>query len=174
MSTENNMYFKSIKIISFSGKQSDWQIWSLKFLMNSSTRGYRGILEGKEVVPMDATVINPATDEGKKQLKLWEKNREAYNALVLSCNDEVSLGAIEAAMSTDYAEGSARQAWKNLLEIYQPQTLTNKTALLKEFANSALSDSSKNPDTWIDELESLQNRLKLVGIEKWTRKWWCT
>ena len=33
------------------------------------------------------------------------------------------------------------------------------TALIKEVTNSALSDSTKNPDTWIDELENIQKDL---------------
>ena len=114
MSMECDTYFKSIKIDSFSGKQSDWQKWSLKLLANASVRGYKGILLGKEEVPMDSARIDTTTNEGEKQWKLCEKNKEAYNELVLRCNDEVSLGAIEAATSTYYAEGDTKQAWNNL------------------------------------------------------------
>src|SRR5210317_1993881 len=166
MATELETYLKHNKTISFSGKQSDWRIWQSKFLSNASSKGYRQILDGKVEVPNDSTVINISTDAGKKQQKLRDKNREAYHDLIFSCNDEVSIGAIEAATSNDYEEGNARQAWKNLLEIYQPQTMTNKTALIKEFINSTLSDSSKNPDIWIDELENIRKRLKVVGIDK--------
>ena len=126
----------------------------------------QGYSTGKEVAPTDSVVIDPLTESGKKQLKLREKNKEAYNALVLSCDDEVSLGAIETAVSSDYEEGDAKQAWDNLLEIYQPKTMANKTALIKELTNNSLSDASKNPDTWIDELENIRKRLKLVGVDK--------
>src|SRR5210317_644145 len=166
MNTEIETYLRHNKTIPFSGKQSDWRIWQSKFLSNASSKGYRQILEGKVEVPNDSTEIDINTDAGKKQQKLRDKNREAFNDLIFSCNDEVSIGAIEAATSDDYEEGNARQAWKNLLEIYQPQMMTNKTALFKEFTNSALSDSSKNLDIWIDELENIRKRLKLVGIEK--------
>src|SRR5210317_421491 len=44
--------------------------------------------------------------------------------------------------------------------------MANKTALIKELTNSSLSDASKNPDTWIDELENIRKRLKLVGVDK--------
>src|SRR5210317_1283421 len=166
MATESDSYFKSVRILSFSGKQADWSKWSLKFLANASVQGYKDILLGKEVAPTDSAVIDPSTEAGKKQLKLREKNKEAYNTLVLSCDDEVSLGAIETATSSDYKEGDAKQVWDNLLEIYQPRTMANKTSLIKELTKSSLSDASKNPDTWIDELENIRKRLKLVGVNK--------
>ena len=83
MASEGDTYFKSVCLVSFSGKQSDWRKWSLKFLANASVRGYKNILLGKEIAPNDSVTIDSSTDDGKKQLKLREKNKEAYNALVL-------------------------------------------------------------------------------------------
>ena len=108
--TELETYLKHKKTIPFSRKQSDWRIWQSKFLSNASSKEYRLILEGKEEVPNDSTEIDISTDAGKKQQKLRDKNREAFNDLIFSCNDEVSIGAIEAATSNDYEEGNARQA----------------------------------------------------------------
>jgi len=166
MSTDGDKYFKTVQIVPFSEKQSDWRKWSLKFLANASVRGYRDILLGKVVVLDDSVVINDTTEEGREQVVLREKNRKAYNALILSCNDEVSLGAIELALMNEFTEGSAKKAWENLLEIFQPKTMSNKVELIKEFMNSVLNDSSRNLDMWIDELENIRKRLKEVGVSK--------
>src|SRR5210317_1786173 len=144
MASEHDSYFKSVRIVSFSGKQSDWRKWSLNFLANASVQGYKDILLGKTVAPTDSEDLDPMTDEGKAKLKLREKNKEAYNALVLSCDDEVSLGAIETATSPDYEEGDAKKAWENLLEIYQPRTLANKTALDRKSTRLASSHIHKS------------------------------
>ena len=51
MSEETSTYDKSVRIIRFSGKQSDWRIWSIKFLAYASVKGYRDILLGKVTMP---------------------------------------------------------------------------------------------------------------------------
>jgi hypothetical protein len=42
---------KSIRVIEFSGKRSDWKIWSRKFLARANRKGYKALLEGKEAIP---------------------------------------------------------------------------------------------------------------------------
>ena len=116
MSDDNNTYDKSVQVIRFSGKASDWRIWSMKFLAYAAVKGYKTILTGVDV-PVNETAEKAlvlTSDAGKAQKKIQDKNREAYNALVLSLDDEVSLGAVEAAITDDFPEGNAKTAWDNL------------------------------------------------------------
>lgn len=172
MSEDNNTYNKSVRIIRFSGKVAEWRIWSLKFLAYASVKGYKSILLGNDVIMSKQTfdAIDRNTDEGKElvatQEKLQKKNVEAYNALVLSLDDEVSLGAVETAITDEFPDGNAKQAWDNLLEIFEPKTRSNKVQLLREFTSSRLSDVNKNPDTWVDELLNISKRLKKAGVTK--------
>jgi hypothetical protein len=90
----------------------------------------------------------------------------AYGLLVLACQVEISFGAVEEAQKEDLPDGDAALAWKNLLAIYQPDTVSNKFQLLREFTSNVLTDVSKNPDAWIDELANTRKRLNRLGIVK--------
>ena len=83
MSSETNSYFKSIKIVSFNGKQSDWQKWSLKLLVNASVRGYKGILLGTDVAPTDSEEIDLSTDVGKNYIDYVKRTRKHTTPLYL-------------------------------------------------------------------------------------------
>ena len=45
---------KSIRILIFSGKKKDWNMWSEKFLAKASMRGFDGILDGTTKVEKDS------------------------------------------------------------------------------------------------------------------------
>ena len=157
---------KSVKVIKFNGKQSDWRTWSAKFMPFATSQEFEDILTGDIVVPNDNAMINVNTKEGKRQLKLRQKNQEAYTALMMSMMDSVCIGAVEAAKTDTFKKGDARQAWENLIEMFQPKTMSNKTALIKQFTNNKLTDTMKNPDNWIDELINICRLLKEFGVNK--------
>ena len=94
------------------------------------------------IVPDDSVTIDASTEDGKEQLKLRKKNQEAFTVLMMSMMDSVCIGAVEAAKIDKFKKGDVRQACQNLLEMFQPKTMSNKTTLIKEFTNSALSDST--------------------------------
>ena len=73
---------------------------------------------------------------------------------------------MENALTDEFPDGDAKKAWENLTEIFEPTTMSNKVALSREFINNVLKDVNKNPDTWIDELETLQKRLWKVNGKK--------
>ena len=94
---------------------------------------YRNILTGKQKIPPEDEDIK--TDEEKKARAA---NERAYSGLILSCNDEVSFGIVEAAVTKELPNGSATKAWEDLNSKYDPKTGTNKTQLQKEFARSKM------------------------------------
>ena len=42
---------KTIRIVQFSGKKTDWRMWSKQFLAMSGKKGYKEVLTGKVTVP---------------------------------------------------------------------------------------------------------------------------
>ena len=48
MSEEQTEDIKTIRVLTFSSKQQDWDEWSQKFLSMAAERGYRDIMEDKE------------------------------------------------------------------------------------------------------------------------------
>ena len=48
MSEEQTEDIKTIRVLTFSSEQQDWDEWSQKFLSMAAERGYRDIMEDKE------------------------------------------------------------------------------------------------------------------------------
>ena len=140
-------YDKCVQVVYFSGKHTDWRMWSLKFLSYAGLKGYKDVLLGTETVPKADDIIDDKDDVGKKLLQARKNNSMAYSALVLACQDEVSFGAVEEVQTEDLPDGDVALAWKILLAIYQPDTTSNKVALLQEFTSNILKDAMKNSNT---------------------------
>ena len=51
MSTVNQDELKAIKVLKFTGKESEWDHWSEKFVALARARGFAGILLGTETAP---------------------------------------------------------------------------------------------------------------------------
>ena len=51
MSTVNQDELKAIKVLKFSGKESEWDHWSQEFVALARARGFAGILLGTEKAP---------------------------------------------------------------------------------------------------------------------------
>ena len=51
MSTVNQDEMKAIKVLKFTGKESEWDLWSEKFVALARARGFAGILLGTEKAP---------------------------------------------------------------------------------------------------------------------------
>ena len=52
MSTVNQDELKGIKVLKFTGKESEWDHWSEKFIGLARARGFAGILLGTEQAPI--------------------------------------------------------------------------------------------------------------------------
>ena len=107
----------TIRILSFTGKDEDWNMWSKKFLATANRRGYKKILIGKELQP---DPLEDDVDLSADELKLRRLNEKAYNDMLLACTDEVSFGIVDSSQEND--EGDSRLAWVRLSEQYKPKT----------------------------------------------------
>ena len=100
MAEEGNE-IRTICLLPFSGKESDWNWWLKQFLALSNVQGH------KEALDCNLEVVNK-TSTSKKKIQ------QAYNDLLLSCQDDISFGII------DKVDGNPFEAWKALKQKYKP------------------------------------------------------
>ena len=96
MSTVNQDELKTIKVLEFTGKESEWDHWSEKFVVLARARGFTGILLGTEKAPRaDKEIERKKEDhsyvlteaERKEKKRLRQANGNAYINLQLSCEE---------------------------------------------------------------------------------------
>ena len=88
---------KSLRIIEFTGKNSDWRVWSRKFLTWANQKGYKSVLVGKEQIPTesendDAVALDPHTTESKLVINVYKNNELAYEDQFLSISGDTKTG----------------------------------------------------------------------------------
>ena len=151
---------KSIRIIEFSGKKTDWDSWSEKFLSRGKRKGYKKLLVSTGTTPgVDKIPTQEEYDEAlegdddldKKIVKLGELNELAYEDLILSINTnssmgKVAFGLVKNAKSVDFPEGNCKVAWDRLVSKYAPHTASSLLKLKSKFHNSKLDSIDKNSD----------------------------
>jgi hypothetical protein len=138
---------KTIRVIPFSGKEADWNRWSKTFMATATVKGYRDVL-----VPID-----PDTEAE------LEDNIQAYNDLILSCQEDITFGIVDESVSETFPDGDARVAWTNLKARFEPNTGAAKVQLKQEFHQLKLSSADEDPDPWLTNLELKRRRLKTLG-----------
>ena len=89
-------------------------------------------------------------------MKLWIKNRKAndaaYNALIQAMEGDSAYEKVDNAKTDDLPGGDSALAWSKLIKKYEPKSVKNATNLEKEFGELKLTDPSKSPDDFIEEL----------------------
>ena len=110
---------KSIRVLEFSGKTTDWEGWSEKFLARGKRAGYKHLLTGKETIPTveqcDA-VVGKGDAESKKIVDLANKNEEAFEDIILSIDHtttegKVAFSLVKNCRTASYPEGSCKLLW---------------------------------------------------------------
>ena len=151
------------KIITFSGKRVEWPLWSEKFKARANRKGYKGILTGEtnHIVPPDNVDISlePDTDKKKWKQELRRLNEEAYEDLVLAVDGKTDVGRlvfqlIRSSKNKDYAEGSAREAWKRITDKFEPKKAPNRLQKKKKIQALKLK-YGQDPDIYISVLEDM-------------------
>ena len=126
---------KSICIIEFLGKKTDWDSWSEKFLLHGKQKGYKKLLvstgttPGVDKIPTQEEYENAL--EGNNNLyktivKLGELNELAYEDSILLINtsssvSKVAFGLVKNVKSKDFLEGNCNVAWDRLVSKYASQ-----------------------------------------------------
>ena len=76
MPTENQDELKAIKVLKFTGKESEWDHWSEKLIAVARTRGCAGILLGAEQAPNADHDIDRKKNNGSYELTEAERNEK--------------------------------------------------------------------------------------------------
>ena len=114
---------RAIRVIPFSGKREAWNMWSKKFLARAKKLGYRDILNGVKVENKEKKVV---------------MNDNAYADLMLAMSCEVAFGYVDEAVSKEFPEGDAAEAWRNLMKKFQPSTTGSRVYYKNKFSNKTL------------------------------------
>ena len=87
MSTVNQDELKAIKVLKYTGKESEWDHWSETFVALARARGFAGILLGTEQAPSADEDIDKKKSDGsyeltdaerKEKKRLRQANGNAY------------------------------------------------------------------------------------------------
>ena len=158
---------KTIRVLDFDGKASNWEGWSEKFLARAKRKGYKELLTGKKNVPTKEDLDDDKVDA--EITKLGELNEEAFEDIILSIDHSKKAGKIAFSLvkncrNSAYPEGNCKLAWDRMVAKYAPKTAPSLLKLKKQFANSVLDDPEKHPEEWITKLESLRNDMEQIHI----------
>ena len=105
---------KSIKIIEFKDKESEYRILARKIMSIAMTRGYWDVLLGITEVPPQDEVLDENAPNNKTKLKGEEENDKAYNDLILACSGEIGFVIINESVTKDLPDGDAELVWHEL------------------------------------------------------------
>ena len=128
MSTETKEEIKAIRVLPFSGQQSDRDEWSKKYQGSAAERGYLQVMLGNEHVPCDSfnidqKVVNkyliPEEDDRKQKHLTRKLNQKGYKDLQLSTSKLV-FQLVSLAKTVNLPNGSVAKAWAALKNEYDP------------------------------------------------------
>ena len=176
MSIVNQDELKAIKVLKFTGKESEWDHWSEKFIALARARGFAGILLGTEQAPNADKEIDrkksdgsyELTDADRKEKKRKEKKRlrqangNAYINLQLSC-EELPYDLVSLAKTEELPDGCARDAWERLTSEYDLTEGEDKITLFSMFQQNQLEDVRTNITVWLTSMAIQVNKLKKLN-----------
>ena len=152
MSTVNQDELKAIKVLKFTGKESEWDHWSEKFVALARARGFAGIFLGAEKAPRaDKEYYRKKEDhsyglteaETKEKKKLRQANGNAYINLQMSC-EELPYDLVSLAKTEELPDGCTRDAWQRETSEYDLTEGKDKITLLTMFQQNQLDDVRTN------------------------------
>ena len=171
MSTVNQDELKAIKVLQFTGNESEWDHWSEKFVALARARGFAGILLGSEQAPNADKEIDRKKSDGsyeltdaerKKKKRLRQANGNAYINLQLSC-EELPYDLVSLAKTEELPDGCARDAWERLTSEYDLTEGEDKITLLTMFQQNQLEDVRTNITVWLTSMAIQVNKLKKLN-----------
>ena len=171
MSTVNQDELEAIKVLKFTGKESEWDHWSEKFIALARARGFAGILLGTEQAPnADEDIDRKKFDGGyeltdadrKEKKRLRQANGNAYINLQLSC-EELPYDLVSLAKTEELPHGCARDTWERLTSEYDLTECEDKITLLSMFQQKQLEDVRTNITVWLTSMAIQVNKLRKLN-----------
>ena len=148
---------RSIYIIKFLWKCSDWESWSEEFLLQGKRKGCKKLLMrdgstvGFDKIPMFEKILDGDADLDRKIFKLGELNELAYEDFILTLNtnfsvDKVAFGLVRNAKRLAFPNRKYIISWNRQANKYAPQTTSSLFHLNLEYHSSKLDSAKRNPD----------------------------
>ena len=171
MSTVNQDELKAIKVLKFTGKESEWDHLSEKFIALARARGFAGILLGTERAPRADKDIDRKNEdhsyelteaERKEKKRLRQANGNAYINLQLSC-EEIPYDLVSLAKTEELPDGCTRDAWERLTSEYDLTEGEDKITLLSMFQQNQREDVRTNITVWLTSLAIQVKKLKKLN-----------
>ena len=171
MSTVNQDELKAIEVLKFTGKESEWDHWSEKFVALARARGFAGILLGTEQAPTADEEIDRKKSDGsyeltdaerKEKKRLKQANGNAYINLQLSC-EELPYDLVSLAKTEELPDGYTRDAWERLTSEYDLTEGEDKITLFSMFQQDQLEDVRTNITVWLTSMAIQVNKLKKLN-----------
>ena len=107
---------KTIWIAQFSGKKSDWRMWSKQFHAMSSKKKYKGVLLRTTAIPNNTETLNAAETDRAAKIKAREANKNVYGDLILANAHHVAFNIVDKAVITDLLNGNSRKSWIDIMK----------------------------------------------------------
>jgi hypothetical protein len=170
MATDKEAAETAIRIISFSGKKADWRVWNAKFMTKARMKGWVKVLTSDEAVLTDEELerLDPRDPTYKAKMANKRMNDQAFNELMLSMDTttdegDVAFGIVSAAMTDDFTNGRAAEAYANLQKKYDPTSAPSMVKITRQFYKATLG-KGEDPDVFINKLERL--RVQILRMDK--------
>ena len=110
MSTVNQDELKAIKVLKFTGKESEWDHWSEMFVALARASSFAGILLGTEKAPRADKETDKKKADGSYELTEAErKEKKRLRQAKLSC-EEFPYDLVSLAKTEELPDGCARDA----------------------------------------------------------------
>ena len=167
----NQDELKAIKVLKFTGKESEWDHWSEKFVALARARGFAGILLGTEKAPRADEDIDRKNEEHsyelteaerKEKKRLRQANGNVYINFQLSC-EELPYDLVSLAKTEELPDGCTRDTWERLTSEYDLTEGEDKITLLSMFQQNQLEDVRTNITVWLTSLAIQVNKSKKLN-----------
>ena len=153
---------RGVKIPVFAGTSEAWTTWEPRFISTVDLKGYGESLTGDLLITSNVGEI----------VAFKNKNREAYNGLLLANDTREFIQLITAQKTAEYLRGDARKAFQALENKFKPKDKHTKLELKKQWAQMKFDDVEEYPETWITELTNLRHRLAKVKVKIEEEDFW--
>jgi gag-polypeptide of LTR copia-type len=164
----------SVKLILFSGKKSNWDLWSFAFESRGVIHGYMSLLLGEETAPTATAfkAICPDTTDNdeKAKLRLYRLNSLTFSHLVTSMDiskdaTKVAINLLCACKSTDYPNGDAYAALKALNGYYNAKSMASAQMLLSNYHAMELK-MNQDPAVFIANMQSMRAKIEEADLSQ--------
>ena len=113
-------------------------MWLGKFMARANKKGYRDILNGTAEVPKQTTTLDPINSKDTKKIEMWKANQDAFDNILMSLEDRISLGKVQEATMKYLPYGDAELAWSRLIKKFKPSISATRVELMLNFVMSKL------------------------------------